>query len=129
MTMSPVKTTTITVTVNTDYGTVTLSPSSPLMVQAGEVRFDLEVVGSGPAGVRAFLGLLDHSKLSPTAATLADGFQDALFPLRDINGNELYPTFTTETPDGPVSLNLSVLFPAGSAFMNYPCNSVVIVDW
>jgi hypothetical protein len=127
--MTTVKTTAVSINVDTSYCTVSLNPASPIMAQAGEIHFDLDVAGLGPAGVRAYLGLVDHSKLRPNPATLADGFQDVIFPLRDSGGNELYPTFETQTPHGPVSLDLSVLFPAGSACTNSPVNAVVIVDW
>jgi hypothetical protein len=127
--MSPLKTMTITVQVNTQYGTVSFTPPSPIMAQAGEVRLDLNVTGAGAAGVRAYVGLVDHSKLAPNGATLADGFQDVVFAFQDSGGNELQPTFETQTAHGPVALSVAVGFPAGSPFTNYPVNSVVIVDW
>ena len=124
-----VSTLTITVQVSTKYGTVSFIPPSPVIAQPGEIRMDLNVTGPGSAGVRAYVDLVDHSKLAPNEETLANSFQDVVFPFQDSGGNELYPTFETQTAHGPVALNVRVIFPAGSAFTNYPVNSVVIVDW
>jgi len=127
--MSPVKLTTVTITANAQYGTVSLDPPNPVQIDAGGVAFDLVVIGPGNAQAKAYLALWDHSKLAPDAGTLADSFQDVIFPLRDSGGNPLQPKFDVVAgQNGPVGLNLTVLFPQGQ-FVNQPVNSVVIIDW
>jgi hypothetical protein len=121
-----VKTSTVTVYVDTDNGTVNVV-QSPDPGSAGEFVCKLETTGVNAVSVKGFIAFLDQSDLTPDSGTVADSFQGVIFPFQDQNGNELTPTFTTQTTHGSVNAVVTV-FLAG-AFIDQPMEQVVIVDW
>lgn len=127
--MSPtpaVKTTTLTVHVNTDNGTLNVV-QSPKPGNEGEFVCELSVTGTSAASVKAYMSFLDQSDLKPDAGTVADSFQNLVFPFQDTNMNALSPTFNTQTSHGSVNVVFTA-FTEG-AYLNQPMESVVIVDW
>ncbi|MBZ0270371.1 hypothetical protein K8I85_19635 [bacterium] len=128
--MSPptptVKTSNVTVHVDTDNGTVNVI-QSPKPGNAGEFVCELDVNGTSSVSVKGYLTFLDQSDLKPDEGTTADSFQEVIFPFQDAGGNTLTPTFQTQTTHGSVSALVSVLI--GGSYVNVPKDAVVIIDW
>jgi hypothetical protein len=120
------KTTTVTLHVDTDEPRLTVV-QVPQPGQAGEVICELEITGGSAAEARAFVAFLDQSDLNPDEGTLADSFQDLVFPLQDSGGNRLTPRFNTQTAHGSVRM-VAMAFSEGE-HINRPLEAVVIVDW
>lgn len=124
---------TIEVHVNTNTGSVAVNPSSVILAAAGaKVKYALSFEPGSPseAGVRAYVCLHKHNYIVPTDPTKNDGYQDAVFALRDTASppNDLEPTFIAQS-QGEARLLVVVLFPEGIAYTAQPAESVVIVDW
>ena len=120
----------VNVVVNTETGSVSLNPQTLQVGAMGQkVTYNLNFApGTSGTGVQAYVILLKHNKLAPSDATKGDGYQDNIFALRDVNGNELTPTFIAQA-QGEESPLVVVLFPEGSPYSNLPAHSVVIIDW
>ena len=120
---------TVKVVVNTETGSVSLNPQTTyLNAVDGKLTYELGFApGTSGVGVRAYVVLLKHNKLTPSDAAKGDGYQDNIFALRDVNGNDLSPTFIAKA-QGEESPLVVVLFPEGSPYSSFPAQSVVIID-